>query len=178
MQAWIKEMGVYLLKKRAGMASKGATGIAEKLRQDYLDRQPNMGESLTPVWAALIDAELAEVLPFLDHDEFCALKRGKVDAPECTCGLDALRAKWSAGMAEKVKKLVRETATPDLHKAVMNISEEVTDLRDTVKLAIAFERTTPWHEVSESEVDAYLKLLRELKANQRTEKRALEGGTP
>lgn len=84
------------------MASKGAWTIAQKMSMRFAvsARKEHM-EHL----AELIDAELAELLPFLRHEEGCKSQsycyehcQMEQTREPCDCGLDAILAKWEKSL--------------------------------------------------------------------------------
>lgn len=96
-----------MILKTTASPSKGAREIAEKLglrrRKEY--NRLRIGEWEVNLEAAnLIDAELAEVLPYMSHKRDCRKRRngGWITAKiECTCGLAALLERFTPGKASE-----------------------------------------------------------------------------
>ena len=86
--------------KTTASPSQGAREIATELLRLTARGELIWNCKNTEAIAALIDAELAEVLPYMSHKRDCSKRRngGWITAKiECTCGLSALLARFTQG---------------------------------------------------------------------------------
>ena len=76
------------------------------------------------------------------------------------------RTKTIAEIIAEVKRscIGRTVRIGDPEPNIVRLTNEVSDLRDAIRLVIGMQSGEPWYQVAEREVDGYLKRVRELNA--------------